>query len=67
MTPSESVRSLARRLVGVHPLRGADALQLAAALVWSEMSPRDLSMVTLDARLAEAARREGFQVLPEGV
>jgi len=29
------------RLVMVHPLRAADALQLAAALVWAADPPRD--------------------------
>src|SRR5437870_1405467 len=32
--PSETVRSQAVGLLPVHPLRAADALQLAAALVW---------------------------------
>ena len=33
--PTEEVREWAERLLGVHKLRAADALQLAAALVWS--------------------------------
>src|SRR5262249_33511842 len=32
--PTEEVRDLAERLLGRHKLRAADALQLAAALVW---------------------------------
>lgn len=46
----------------LHPLRAADALQLAAALVLSDFEPRTLPFVTLDDRLASAARREGFEV-----
>lgn len=54
----------ARRLLALHPLRAADALQLAAALVACDERPHVLPFVTLDDRLAEAARREGFTVLP---
>lgn len=54
----------ARRLLALHPLRAADALQLAAALVACDERPHALPFVTLDDRLAEAARREGFAVLP---
>jgi hypothetical protein len=59
------VRARALRLVEVHPLRAADALQLAAALVWADESPAGRELVTLDERLGEAARREGFMVRPE--
>jgi predicted nucleic acid-binding protein len=61
---TEEVRERARRLLGVHPLRAADALQLAAALVWSEEQPAGKSFVCLDERLRDAARREGFVLLP---
>jgi predicted nucleic acid-binding protein len=61
--PIERVRDQASRLLRVHPLRAADALQLAAALVLSDFDPRTLPLVTLDDRLATAARREGFPVL----
>jgi predicted nucleic acid-binding protein len=44
----------------VHPLRAADALQLAAAFVAAEQRPSSLEVVTLDDRLAAAARKEGF-------
>lgn len=60
--PSDGVRRSALRLVQVHPLRTADALQLAAALVAAEGDPGSLEFVTLDERLADAARREGFVV-----
>ena len=62
--PVEAVRHTARRLVRVHGLRAADGFQLAAALVASEERPATLDLVTLDDRLAVAASREGFAVLP---
>lgn len=55
----------ALRLVRTHPLRAADALQLAAAIVWAHDAPAGHQFVTLDLRLREAALREGFTVLPE--
>ncbi len=60
--PVAAVRGAARRLLRVHPLRAADALQLGAAVVAAEGQPRSLEIVTLDERLATAARREGFAV-----
>jgi len=63
--PSEAIRSRAERLLGVHPLRSADALQLAALLVAAEDRPTELPFVTLDDRLAEAGRKEGFSVVPD--
>ncbi len=63
--PLEEVRATACRALRVHELRAADALQLAAALVWAEHHPTGLGFVCLDRRLREAATREGFEVLPE--
>ena len=60
----EAVRSRAIRLLGTHPLGAADALQLAAALVLCDEQPQSLRLVCLDDRLREAARKEGFPVLP---
>jgi uncharacterized protein len=60
--PVAAVRGAARRLLRVHILRAADALQLAAAVVVAEGLPSSLDIVTLDERLAAAARREGFTV-----
>lgn len=57
---TEAVRTTAMRLLRVHPLRAADSLQLAAALVASEGSPAEMPFVCLDERLAEAAEREGL-------
>jgi predicted nucleic acid-binding protein len=60
--PTAALRGTARRLLRVHPLRSADSLQLAAAVIASEGLPASLPIVTLDERLAGAARREGFTV-----
>ncbi len=58
--PSDAIREAAVRFLRVHPLRSADALQLAAAFVAAERRPSTLEVVTLDDRLAVAARKEGF-------
>ena len=60
---TDAVRDVAQRLLRVHPLRAADALQLAAALACAGGEPDSLAFVCLDSRLAEAAQREGLQVL----
>jgi predicted nucleic acid-binding protein len=61
--PNEIVRENAVRFLRVHPLRAADALQLAAAFLAAERRPSSLEVVTLDERLADAARKEGFDVI----
>jgi hypothetical protein len=66
--PSDEIRESARRFLRVHPLRAADALQMAAALVTAERRPSTLAFVTCDDRLREAAGKEGFLIenLPAG-
>ena len=64
VSPTDEVRRRAGRLVGVHALRAADALQLAAALIWCEEQPHGERIVSLDNRLREAARSEGFELAP---
>jgi predicted nucleic acid-binding protein len=61
--PGEIVRENAMRFFRVHPLRVADALQLAAAFVAAERRPPSLQVVTLDERLSDAARKEGFAMV----
>jgi predicted nucleic acid-binding protein len=63
--PTDALRERAERLLAVHPLRSADAFQLAAALVWSRGDTRAHAVVSFDDRLRAAADREGFPVLPE--
>ena len=58
----DQVKTQAQRLLRLHPLRAADALQLAAALEWARGRPNGRVLHTLDVRLATAARREGFEV-----
>jgi predicted nucleic acid-binding protein len=60
---SDPVREAAVRFLRVHPLRAADALQLAAAFIAAERRPSSLEIVTLDERLAAAARKEGFVLI----
>jgi predicted nucleic acid-binding protein len=64
VAPTDELRRRAGRLLASHPLRAADALQLAAALIWCEEQPHGEGFVTIDARLAEAAANEGFTVHP---
>jgi hypothetical protein len=64
IVPTNKVRARAGRLLAAHPLRAADALQLAAALVWCDEAPQGDAFVCLDERLREAARREGFVLRP---
>ena len=61
--PSEEVRGQAIRVLRVHALKAADALQLGAAKVWAGTAGH-AEFVTYDERLALAARLEGFRVLP---
>lgn len=60
--PSELLRERALRLLRVHELRAADALQLAAGIAAAEGWPTTLAFVCLDDRLSAAAEREGFPV-----
>jgi uncharacterized protein len=65
--PAAHVRVVARRLLRVHPLRAADALQLAAALAVAGNEPGALDLVCLDGVLCAAAEREGLRVIgPSG-
>jgi predicted nucleic acid-binding protein len=61
--PSDAIREAATRFLRVHPLRAADALQLAAAFLAAERRPASLEVVTLDDRLGTAARKEGFAMV----
>jgi hypothetical protein len=61
--PTTEVRRMARRLLMTHPLRAADALQLASALFFSGIQVPELPFVTLDKNLASAAGKEGFSLI----
>jgi len=60
--PGDALRAQALRVLRLHPLRSADALQLAAALAWAG-APASSEVACFDVRLGEAAGREGFTVL----
>jgi len=62
VTPTNEVRARAIRLLRVHPLRAADAFQLAAALIFCREQPQHLPFLTADQRLRTAANLEGFPV-----
>jgi predicted nucleic acid-binding protein len=57
------VRRRAERLVSVHPIAAADAMQIGAALLASGDRPETLPFVTLDQQLARCAKLEGFRVI----
>jgi uncharacterized protein len=63
--PLDTVRAAAQRLLRLHPLRAADALQLGAALVVADHRPQAWEFVCLDVRLAAAAEREGFGIVSQ--
>jgi predicted nucleic acid-binding protein len=63
--PTDLLRVRAERLLMVHSLRAADALQLAAALIWTEEATSGAEFVCLDQNMREAAMKEGFTVLPQ--
>lgn len=60
--PGEACRRMAERMLRVHAMRAADAMQLAAAIIAADHDPGRLGFVCLDQRLAEAARKEGFEL-----
>jgi len=61
--PSDELREQSVRLLRVHPLRAADAIQLAAAIVASDFKPGTLEFFTLDRNQRAAADKEGFRVI----
>lgn len=65
VTDMLAVRIRALRLLARHPLRAADAGQLASAQIVAETVSSVSCFVTLDGNLGQAAEVEGFQVLPE--
>lgn len=66
MNDVATIRAKSERLLRIHPLRAADALQLGAALVSIDSQPQGRMFVTLDDALADAAAREGFDVIRPG-
>lgn len=60
--PIEPLRELACIQLERFNLRAADALHLAAALIWCNQKPRGRVFIGDDARLSHAAHRKGFTV-----
>jgi predicted nucleic acid-binding protein len=63
IAPTSDLRGLAVTLVSKHPLRAADSLQLAAALVWCQRRPSGRTFISGDLRLCQTASLEGFTVI----
>jgi predicted nucleic acid-binding protein len=63
VSPGDEVRDRAIQLLDIYPLRAADSLQLAAALVWCRERPAGRTFLCADGRLCEAAAQAGFTVL----
>ena len=61
--PSSRLEELAEDQIARHELRAADALQLAAALVWCNQRPKNRPLLCRDVRLREAARDQGFVLI----
>jgi hypothetical protein len=61
---SPKVVAAVHSLLDRHPLRAADALQLASAIVLRDALDTEIELVTYDQRLHAAAQAEGFQVRP---
>jgi predicted nucleic acid-binding protein len=61
--PHDHVRDLAAESLEKYSLRAADAMQLAAALIWCQQRPARRSFFCGDRQLAEAAGTAGFAVL----
>ena len=60
-----SILDAAARACGVHGLRAYDAVQLATAEAARLVDPDCSTMVVFDRALAEAARAEGFSIVPD--
>jgi uncharacterized protein len=63
IAPDHELRELAAGLPDQYPLRAADSMQLAAALIWCSRKPAGRVFVCSDQRLCEAAELAGFTVV----
>ena len=63
LQPSEALRAQAETFLMSHPLKAADALQLAAALTWCAGNSRSCVFISGDTQLLSAARQVGFQTI----
>ncbi len=58
---TQALETEVMRVLRLHPLRCADAIQLASAILASDKSTSSLVFVTLDQKLQLAAEKEGFK------
>ena len=65
--PGDELRDQACLLLNTYPLRAADSLQLAAAMIWCRRKPAGRTFIASDTRLGEAATHAGFKILIPGV
>ena len=63
LQPTEALRSQAETLLTHHPLKAADALQLAAAWIWCLGRPQTCTFISGDAQLLDAAWQLRFQIV----
>jgi predicted nucleic acid-binding protein len=61
--PDDQLRDLVAESLDKYVLRAADALQLAASLIWCQMRPARRTFICADLRLAHAANAAGFCLL----
>ncbi|MEW6368139.1 MAG: type II toxin-antitoxin system VapC family toxin [Acidobacteriota bacterium] len=64
LTVSVMVLNRAGELAWQHPLRGYDAVQLAAAQLWQEALGEEIDLATFDEQLWDAATTTGLRVWP---
>jgi predicted nucleic acid-binding protein len=64
VVPAAGVLDDAARLTGLHGLRAYDAVQLASARAAAAADDRVRTFAAFDARLRDAAAREGFVPVP---
>jgi predicted nucleic acid-binding protein len=62
---SSGIIEKAATLCWRHSLRAYDAIHLASALSWNDLSGGEVIFACYDKSLKEAAKREGMQVWPE--
>ena len=62
-----SICDRSAELLARHPLRAADAIQLAGALDLAAELGQDMPFVVFDRRLRRAAQMESLEILPERI
>lgn len=65
--PRDQVLNRAERILTIHALKAADALQLAAALCAIADQTNGSEFVSFDKNLRQAAQREGFKLWPNSI